>query len=153
VIRILSCKWVLFLNGKGGWTANRSIARGIACPGNQVQALSVRFNRRLSCQTRVTRVTMAPNDPCRFVRSLREIKCKLAAQCSGITVIVTEVKGLSRGNNLRVLRLRELQACTLILHEIDSTCRHVFTVRTTTYVRHLDVCYALILYSYGSRSV
>lgn len=136
------------------WVNCESIARGIACPENQVQALSMRFNRRLSSRTRVTRGTTVPHDSCRSVRSPREINASSrGATFSRITVIVTEVKGLSRGNNLRVLRLRELQACTLILHEIDSTCRHVFTVRTTTYVRRLDVCYALILYSYGSRSV
>lgn len=47
-----------------------------------------------------------------------------------IAVIVTEVKGSGRGNNLRVAQPRELQAvCFNFTREIDSTCRHVFTAR------------------------
>lgn len=70
----------------------------------------------------------------------------------------SRARGSRGGNYLRVpTTIRELQACALILHEIDSTCRHVFTVRYDHVRRAVSTCtyvtYALILYSYGSHSV
>lgn len=141
--------------------------RGVACPGIKFKHSWLGLiddsvaELRGAAAPNGERDAMPPDDSCRFVHSPPRDKCGLArgATLSRITVIVTEVKGSGsgNGNNLRVLRLRELQECALILHEIDSTCRHVFMIHTTTYVHahssRRTLRYAFILYSCDSRSV